>query len=88
MSPGTSQVYYGDESARRLVVEGTEGDATLRSFMNWDSIAKRTRTKDVLTHWQKLGQFRANHPAVGAGIHQMITQSTLFVLQKLFKREL
>jgi hypothetical protein len=27
-----SQVYYGDESARSLVIEGTQGDATLRSF--------------------------------------------------------
>jgi hypothetical protein len=32
-----AQVFYGDESARSLVVEGTQGDATLRSFMNWDA---------------------------------------------------
>ena len=78
LSPGTSQVYYGDESARSLIVSGTEGDATLRSFMNWDSIAKRFRTKEVLTHWQKLGKFRANHPAVGAGVHQMITNQPYY----------
>lgn len=75
LSPGTSQVYYGDESSRTLIVPETEGDATLRSMMNWDSIAKRQRTKDVLSHWQKLGQFRAKHPAVGAGVHQMVTAS-------------
>ncbi len=74
LSPGTAQIYYGDESARSLVIEGTMGDATLRSFMNWDDISSNNETKSVLTHWQKLGQFRANHPAVGAGIHQMITQ--------------
>lgn len=74
LSPGTSQVYYGDESARSLVVEGTEGDATLRSFMNWEAINSDPKTKDVLTHWQKLGQFRQRHPAVGAGLHQMITE--------------
>jgi alpha-amylase len=85
LSPGTSQVYYGDESARRLVVNGTEGDAKLRSFMNWDSIAKRPRTKEVLTHWQKLGQFRANHPAVGAGVHQMITQEP-YVFYRSFSK--
>ncbi|NNE31232.1 MAG: alpha-amylase [Winogradskyella sp.] len=73
LSPGTSQVYYGDESSRSLAIPNTEGDATLRSFMNWDSISKRPRTKDVLTHWQKLGKFRAKHPAIGAGTHQMIT---------------
>lgn len=85
LSPGTSQVYYGDESARRLVVNGTEGDAKLRSFMNWDSIAKQPRTKEVLTHWQKLGQFRANHPALGAGVHQMITQEP-YVFYRSFSK--
>lgn len=78
LSPGTSQVYYGDESSRSLIIPGTEGDATLRSVMNWDSIAKRPRTREVITHWKKLGQFRAKHPAVGAGVHQMITQSPYY----------
>ena len=75
LCPGVSQVYYGDESARSLVIEGTVGDATLRSFMNWDAVQNTPKTKAVLEHWQKLGQFRANHPAVGAGVHQMITES-------------
>lgn len=74
LSPGTSQVYYGDESARSLVVEGTQGDATLRSFMNWDAVKSDNKTKEVLEHWQKLGKFRERHPAIGAGAHQMITQ--------------
>lgn len=73
LAPGTSQLYYGDETARSLVIEGTVGDATLRSFMNWESIASEAHTKRVLEHWQKLGQFRRNHPAIGAGIHQMIS---------------
>ena len=42
---GTSQVYYGDESARSLVIEGTIGDATLRSFMNWDEIKNNKKTQ-------------------------------------------
>ncbi|WP_439151351.1 alpha-amylase family glycosyl hydrolase [Winogradskyella sp.] len=78
LSPGTSQVYYGDESARSLIIEGTVGDATLRSFMNWDDIQESGKTKDILTHWQKLGQFRAKHPAIGAGIHQMITSQPYY----------
>ena len=61
-----------------MAISGTVGDAKLRSFMNWDSIAKRPRTKEVLTHWQKLGKFRADHPAVGAGTHQMITNQPYF----------
>jgi len=78
LSPGTSQVFYGDESARSLVIAGTEGDATLRSMMNWDSIAKQKRTKAVLTHWQKLGEFRAKHVSIGAGAHQMITEQPYY----------
>jgi alpha-amylase len=78
LSPGASQIYYGDESARPLIIKGTEGDATLRSFMNWDDIAKNPETSKILEHWQKLGQFRAKHPAVGAGIHQMMTEQPYY----------
>lgn len=85
LSPGASQVYYGDESARPLIIEGTEGDATLRSFMNWDQIKNDENTAEILTHWQKLGQFRAKHPAVGAGIHQMITQQPYFFYRSYTK---
>ncbi len=73
LSPGLSQVYYGDESARSLVIEGTEGDATLRSFMNWEEIKSNSETQKTLLHWQKLGQFRRNHPSIGAGIHKKIS---------------
>ncbi len=75
LSPGTSQTYYGDESARNLVIEGTQGDATLRSFMNWEDIEKDSATQTLLTHWQKLGKFRRDHPCVGAGSHQMISEA-------------
>ena len=74
LSPGASQVYYGDESARDLTIQGANGDATLRSFMNWEDINLDAKTKAVLLHWQKLGKFRASHPAVGAGVHQMISK--------------
>ncbi|MDR6846797.1 alpha-amylase [Flavobacterium granuli] len=73
LTPGISQVYYGDESARSLVVEGTQGDATLRSFMNWDAINTNAETQKTLLHWQKLGQFRVNHPSVGAGVNTEIS---------------
>ncbi|HZJ35905.1 MAG TPA: alpha-amylase family glycosyl hydrolase [Gillisia sp.] len=85
LSPGTSQVYYGDESARSLIIEGTEGDATLRSFMNWEGIASNENTQKILTHWQKLGQFRANHPAVGAGIHKMISEKPYYFSRSFSK---
>lgn len=74
LSPGQAQIYYGDETARPLVIEGAEGDVNLRGFMNWDDKDKT----ELLTHWQKLGQFRHRHPAIGAGKHQMISQSPYF----------
>ena len=73
LSPGTSQIYYGDESARTLIVEGTQGDATLRSEMNWEDIQNNDETKELLAHWQKLGKFRRDHPSVGAGLHKQIS---------------
>ncbi|WP_281227703.1 alpha-amylase family glycosyl hydrolase [Flavobacterium aquiphilum] len=73
LTPGISQMYYGDESARSLVVEGTQGDATLRSNMNWEAIKTNSETQKVLLHWQKLGQFRKNHPSVGAGVNTEIS---------------
>lgn len=74
LSQGIAQIYYGDETARSLVVPGTEGDATLRSFMNWEDVASNPETKKILNHWRKLGQFRKKHPAVGAGVHQKISE--------------
>ena len=73
LAPGISQVYYGDESARSLDIEGTQGDATLRSFMNWKDIAKNSKYEEVFSYWQKLGTFRSNHPSVGGGKHNQIT---------------
>ena len=73
LTPGTSQVYYGDETARSLVIDSTQGDATLRSFMNWNELDSLPKTKSTLAHWQKLGRFRNNHPAVGAGKHEKLS---------------
>ncbi len=73
LSPVTAQIYYGDETARSLDIADTVGDATLRSFMNWEAIAQNAETKKVLAHWRKLGTFRAKHPAIGAGTHKKLS---------------
>ena len=86
LAPGISQVYYGDESARSLDIPGTIGDATLRSMMNWEEIKTNPETQKVLLHWQKLGNFRKNHPAVGAGIHKEILASP-YVFSRTFSRD-
>jgi len=77
LCPGATQIYYGDETARSLSVEA-EGDAVLRSFMNWDELENQISkgdytTSEILAHWQKLGKFRRDNPAVGAGTHKMIS---------------
>ncbi|MGN1126564.1 MAG: starch-binding protein, partial [Ruminococcus sp.] len=71
--PGGVQIFYGDETNRKTVsgmsFDGQGGSGhSLRSDMNWDSI-----DTEELAHWQKVGQFRNNHVAVGAGDHQQIT---------------
>lgn len=75
LTPGASQIYYGDETARNLVIDSTQGDATLRSFMNWQELDSSLSTQNILTHWQKIGKFRKNHLSVGAGRHRRLAKS-------------
>ena len=84
LSPGISQVYYGDESARNLNIPGTEGDATLRSFMNWEDIDNNPETQKLLKHYQKLGQFRVAHPSIGAGVHEKLTNNKDYWFKRTF----
>jgi alpha-amylase len=86
LTPGTAQIYYGDESARSLIIEETVGDATLRSTMNWDAISNDEATQEILNHWQKLGKFRKNHPSIGVGNHTMITEKP-YVFQRTYSKE-
>jgi alpha-amylase len=72
LAPGGAQIYYGDELARPLRVAGAEGDANLRSFMNWEDLKRGGMTAEILQHWRKLGRFRRAHPAVGAGVHRTL----------------
>lgn len=83
LTPGISQVYYGDETSRPLDIPGTQGDATLRSFMNWEEFEFNKTTYKIHEHYKKLGQFRANHPAIGAGIHKQIS-SYPYVFSRTF----
>ncbi|MEM6687492.1 MAG: alpha-amylase family glycosyl hydrolase [Bacteroidota bacterium] len=86
LAPGISQIYYGDETMRPLIIEGTNGDATLRSFMNWDVLKNDIVTKELLIHWQKLGQFRKAHPAIGAGTHTMLSKAP-YTFSRTYKND-
>ena len=85
LTPGGSQIYYGDETNRNLTIDGAEGDATLRSFMNWEEIDTQ---RDLLRHWQKLGQFKENHITVGAGKHTDISKTPYVFSREYLKNTL
>ena len=69
--PGAVQIFYGDETARPPGPPVSDAQQATRSPMNWDALDPA-----VLAHWRKLGQFRRRHPAVGAGAHQRLPNST------------
>ncbi len=83
LTKGAAQIYYGDEIARPLIIEGTVGDATLRSNMDW-SVEGNTDRKALIKHWSALGKFRRNHPAIGRGDHKTITAEP-FVFSRTFE---
>lgn len=68
LTPGGVQTFYGDESGRQA---GSGNDyEPARSHMNLDDL-----NQSILSNWQKVGQFRKNHIAVGAGQHKKIVDS-------------
>jgi len=77
LAPGAAQIYYGDETARRLDIAEAVGDAKLRSYMNWEELKQNAQREGykvgaVRQHWSKLGLFRQAHLAVGAGAHEKL----------------
>jgi alpha-amylase len=86
LTPGIAQIYYGDETNRSLEIEGTQGDATLRSLMNWNDIENNKKTQDLIIHYQKLGQFRKKHIAVGMGVHQKISDAP-YTFSRIYKND-
>lgn len=84
LAPSTAQIYYGDETARTLTPNnGATGDATLRSFMNFQDLNNPNSLASLtLLHYQKIGRFRREHVSVGGGVHTFL-QGTPYA----FKRE-
>lgn len=103
LTPGSVQIYYGDEIARLLNIAEAQGDAKLRSMMDWfvlqtnQPLAVQTKQmpytvkdaptyRDLLAHWQKLGQFRAAHIAVGAGEHQQLSAAP-YIFKRSYQKD-
>jgi alpha-amylase len=90
LSPGAAQIYYGDETARELIVANAKGDAALRSEMNWGALAKNESVRGydiaaVRKHWSKLGLFRRAHVAVGAGEHRKLSDQP-YTFKRTYER--
>ena len=60
--PGGVQIFYGDETGRPSIDGKGDTDMATRGDMNWSAV-----DGDVNAHWKKVGKFRKNHVAVGAG---------------------
>ena len=86
LTPGTSQVYYGDETGRPLLVEGAVGDANLRSLMNWEDLEQNPETRDLMNYYGLLGKFRRDHPAIGAGRHKLLANDQAYVFSRVLTR--
>ncbi|NLS12152.1 alpha-amylase [Vibrio sp. SM6] len=84
LSPGAVQIYYGDEVARPFGPYADDFHQGTRSDMIWDLDKDR---QGLLSHWQKVGNFRSNHPAIGAGEHRVIEQDNAYVFSRTFNND-
>lgn len=75
LSPGVSQVFYGDETGRTLSDArlNVDSDQAFRSDMNWNSVDSLQ-----LDHFRRLGRIRNLHPAIGKGRQTAIDTHTCF----------
>jgi len=73
LAPGTVQVFYGDETGRKLSDArlNVDGDQAFRSDMNWDNM-----DMGLLDHYRRLGRIRKEHPAIGGGRQTVIDTHT------------
>lgn len=64
LSPGVIQIFYGDETGRKLSDArlNVDSDQAFRSDMDWDDV-----DATLLAHFKKLGQIRKNNPVIAAG---------------------
>ena len=71
LAPGAVQLFYGDESARPFGPTGSDPLQGTRSEMNWQDVSGKSAAS--VAHWQRISQFRARHPAIGAGKQTTLT---------------
>lgn len=75
LSPGVSQIFYGDETGRKLSDArfNVDSDQAFRSDMDWADIDSLQ-----LSHFRRLGKIRNAHPAIGKGRQTTIDTHTCY----------
>lgn len=73
LSPGVAQVFYGDETGRKLSEArlNVDSDQAFRSDMDWNNI-----NDTLLQHFQKLGKIRNSNSVIGTGKQQTLDVHT------------
>lgn len=73
LTPGVAQVFYGDETGRKLSDArfNVDSDQAFRSDMDWTDI-----NEPQLRHFQKLGKIRRSNPVIGTGRQRTIDTHT------------
>ncbi len=73
LAPGVAQIFYGDETGRKLSDARLNVDSAqaFRSDMNWNDI-----DSTLLSHYQRLGNIRRSHPAIGMGRQVTLDEHT------------
>ena len=73
LSPGVAQIFYGDETGRKLSDArlNVDSDQAFRSDMDWNDI-----DSTLLSHFRRLGKIRREHPVIGTGRQRIINTHT------------
>jgi alpha-amylase len=53
--------------------------------MNWNEL--KDDKAALLTHWQKISQFRARHPAIGAGQQTTLPASGYYAFSRQYQQD-
>ena len=74
------------DQARDLVANNNlEKDSTVVPDIV-EAIENDEKTREILSHWQKLGTFRVEHPSIGAGLHKMLSKDP-YIFKRTYSTE-
>ena len=73
LTPGVAQIFYGDESGRKLsdARNNVDSDQAFRSDMDWADV-----DSTLLDHYRRLGKIRRANPVIARGMQRSIDTHT------------